>query len=381
MATVQQHAPSTADQAAEALAAATSEGLGVRIVGGSTKLGWGYPTAPADVELHTSGLDRILEHNAGDLTAQLEAGVPLAAAQRAFAEHDQMLALDPPLGADGAATIGGIVATGDCGPLRHRYGAPRDLVVGATVALSDGTVAKAGGRVIKNVAGYDLAKLFAGSFGTLGLIVSVNVRLHPRSLKPVTALGTSEDPAVLAAAARSLSSTPLEFEALDIAWRSGRGGVLARLAGREAARRAGRAARLMADLGLEQIQTVDEDEPLWEQQRACQRSREQALVRIATSPSGLASVLRAADVCGGTLVGRAALGSIFVDLDPGAVTRLREELMPGTAVILLDAPEAARAELDPWGPAEAGVVELMRRLKRRFDPAGTCNRGLFVDRI
>src|SRR6202044_3773388 len=137
---------------------------------------------------------------------------------------------------------------------------------------SDGTVAKAGSQVIKNVAGYDLAKLFAGSFGTLGLIVSVNVRLHPRGPKPVTALGTCTDPAVLAAAARGLSGAPLEFEALDLAWRSGRGGLLARCRGREAPRRAARAARLMLDLGLDGVETVDDDEALWEQQRTGQRS-------------------------------------------------------------------------------------------------------------
>jgi glycolate dehydrogenase FAD-binding subunit len=379
--TAQQQAPSTAQEAAGALAEATGEGLGVRIVGGATKLGWGYPAPPADIELHTSGLDQIVEHNAGDLTAELQAGLTLAAAQRAFGEHDQMLALDPPLGAGRAATIGGIVATADSGPLRHRYGSPRDLVVGATVALSDGTIAKAGGRVIKNVAGYDLAKLFAGSFGTLGLIVSVNVRLHPRSLSPVTAVGTCTDPAVLVAAARGLSCAPLEFEALDIAWRSGRGDLLARCSGREAARRAGRAGRLMEELGLERIQIDDDDEARWERQRAGQRSHEQAVVRIATTPTGLAGALRAAQACGGALVGRAALGAVYVELDPGAVYRLREELAPGTTAVLLDAPAAARAQLDPWGPSEPGTIELMRRVKQRFDPAGTCNRGLFVDRI
>ena len=113
----------------------------------------------------------------GDFTAVLEAGVPFAEAQAAFAEHGQRLAWDPP--DPGGATIGGIVATADSGPLRHRYGGVRDLVVGTTVVLSDGTVAKSGGKVIKNVAGYDLAKLFAGSFGTLGLIASISVRLHP----------------------------------------------------------------------------------------------------------------------------------------------------------------------------------------------------------
>ena len=115
---------------------------------------------------------QILEHNEGDLTAVLQAGVPLAEAQAAFADKGQMFAVDPPLGAGDAATIGGVMATADSGPLRHRYGGVRDLVLGITVALSDGTLAKAGSKVIKNVAGYDLGKLFTGSYGTLGLIVS-----------------------------------------------------------------------------------------------------------------------------------------------------------------------------------------------------------------
>jgi glycolate oxidase FAD binding subunit len=381
VATVQQHVPTSQQEAAGALAAAREEGLGVRIVGAATKLGWGRPTAPAAVELRTSGLKRILEHNAGDLTAELEAGVPLAEAQREFAEHGQMLALDPPLGSGDGATVGGIVATGDCGPLRHRYGAPRDLVVGVRVALSDGSIARAGGKVIKNVAGYDLAKLFAGSFGTLGLILSVNVRLHALPAGTATTLGACDDPDVLAAAARALSSAPLEFEALDIAWRAGRGGLLARCGGPQASRRAQRAARLMTDLGLAEAQVTDDDDGLWERQRAGQRSRRLALVRIAAPPRTLAAVLRAADECGGTLVGRAALGSSFVELEPGAVAQLRERLAPGTVVTLLDAPESLRAELDPWGPAQPSSIELMRRVKMRFDPARTCNPGLFVDGI
>src|SRR5206468_1900573 len=153
-----------------------SSGLSVRVRGGGTKLGWGPPAAP-DVELYTSALDEVVEHNAGDLTAVLQAGVPLAIAQDRFGQEGQELALDPPLAA--GATIGGVVAAGDSGPLRHRFGAARDLVLGVRVALADGTVARAGGKVIKNVAGYDLAKLFAGSFGTLGAIVELAVRLHP----------------------------------------------------------------------------------------------------------------------------------------------------------------------------------------------------------
>jgi glycolate oxidase FAD binding subunit len=379
--TVVQQAPRTAAETAQALGGATAEGQSVRVVGGATKLGWGHVTAAADIDLHTSGLDRILEHNAGDLTAHIEAGVPLAQAQRQFAEHGQMLALDPPLGAEGAATVGGVVATGDSGPLRHRYGSPRDLVLGVTVALSDGTIARAGGRVIKNVAGYDLGKLFTGSFGTLGVILSVNVRLHPIPQSPVTAIGTAGDPAGLAAAVRGLASAPLEFEALDLAWHAGRGGLLARCAGRESARRAGRAARLLEDLGLDEVRVTADDGQLWQRQRAGQRSPGRALVRIAAAPTALAAVLHAAEACGATLVGRAALGLTFAEVDPDAVTRLREELAPGTVATLLDAPEALRAQIDPWGAAERPAVALMRRVKQRFDPAGTCNRGLFVDGI
>src|SRR4051794_36966011 len=198
----------------------------VRPVGGGTKLGWGTPAPEGAVDLETSDLDAIVEHNVGDFTAVLQAGVRLADAQAAFAAEHQMLALDPPLGAasageagrggdDNGATIGGMVATVDSGPMRHRYGGVRDLVVGMTVVLSDGTIAKSGGKVIKNVAGYDLAKLFAGSYGTLGLIASVSVRLHPLPNRSATAVGSSDDPARLAAASRELAAHPLEADCLD----------------------------------------------------------------------------------------------------------------------------------------------------------------------
>ena len=128
----------------------------------------------------------------------------LADAQATFAKAGQMLALDPP---DGGATVGGVVATADTGPLRARYGGPRDLVVGMRVALSDGTLAKSGGKVIKNVAGYDVAKLFTGSFGTLGAIVEVSVRLHPLPPETATATGASSDPDQLASGAAALAQS------------------------------------------------------------------------------------------------------------------------------------------------------------------------------
>lgn len=370
--------PETGGQAAAALAAATADGMRVRIVGAGSKRHWGNPAASADVELSTAGLTEIVEHNAGDLTATLQAGVPLAVAQRRFAAAGQMLALDPPL-APVAPTIGGVVATGDCGPLRHRYGAPRDLVIGATVALSDGTVASSGGKVIKNVAGYDLAKLFSGSFGTLGLIVSVNVRLHPLHERSATALGSSADPDALTRAAVSLAAMPAEFESLDIAWNAGRGGILARCAGSESTRRAQRVVRRMRELELDQVDVAEPDGQLWERQRAGQRSATRALLRVTTRPSALATVLRGAERTGATVVGRAALGTCFVELEPDAVEDLRQALPADAAAVLVDAPSGV--ELERWGTVPAPALELMRRVKQRFDPAGTCNPGLFVGGI
>lgn len=373
--------PPTFEEAAAGLAAAASLQQAVRIVGGATKLGWSTSATEPEVELRTTALTELVEHNAGDLTATLQAGVPLAAAQKRFASAGQMLALDPPLGPDAAATIGGIVATGDSGPLRHRYGTPRDLVLGMTVALSDGTIAHSGGRVIKNVAGYDIAKLFAGSFGTLGAILSVNVRLHPLPVATATVLGASSDPEIVAAATKTLAGTPLELDALDVAWRAGRGGVLARCAGAEAVRRADRAAELMRHVGLEQVECVSDDEALWERQRAGQRSRRAAIFRVAARPSVLGAVLRAADACDATLVGRAGLGSSYVELDEHAAPRLRGLLPEGAAAVLLDAPGELRDELEPWGASDGPALGLMRRVKARFDPAGVCNPGVFVGGI
>jgi glycolate oxidase FAD binding subunit len=133
-------------------------------------------------ELDLSGLDRILEHEAGDLTCTVEAGIRLSELQARLAEHGQMLALDPP----GDPTIGACIAGDLAGPRSHRYGRMRDLVLGVTVVLGDGLVASSGGKVVKNVAGYDIGKLFCGSRGTLGVICRASLRLHPRPVTSAT---------------------------------------------------------------------------------------------------------------------------------------------------------------------------------------------------
>ncbi len=375
--------PSTSEGAAAGLAAAAAAGSPVRFRGGGSKISWGAATATPAVELSLERLDRTLEHNVGDLTAIFEAGAPLGRIQEELAGAGQMLALDPPLGAgsEQSATIGGVIATADSGPLRHRYGAPRDLILGITVGLSDGTIARAGSKVIKNVAGYDLAKLFTGSFGTLGVILSVSVRLHPLPGATATALGACEDAAQLGAAARALAAAPLELDSLDLAWRGGRGGILARSAGAEAERRSETVAAVMRKAGLEHVDISADDDALWARQRAGQRSATRALVRIAARPSQLEAVLGAVDSAAGTLVGRAALGISYVEVDPEAVGPLREALPPAAVVVLLDGPPELRRQPDPWGTPEGPLLELMRRVKQRFDPARACNPGVFVGGI
>ena len=380
--------PDTAQEAAAALRGYAERGTAVRIAGAGTK-SWGGACADCGVELGTTGLHAIVEHNRGDFTAVVQPGVSLRELDETFGAAGQMLALDPPLGAGDAATIGGVVATADSGPLRHRYGAPRDLVLGVTAALPDGTLARAGGKVIKNVAGYDLAKLFSGSFGTLGLITEVALRLHPTPPAQATATGRCDDPTTLQHAAIALSHSSLEAQSLDVRWQEKTGTVLARFAGVAAVEQAAAAKRLLATLGVGvYAETTEDDDELWARQRAGQRAVDGgAIIRVSGRPSGLAEACVAAQVAGATLVGRAALGLYWIALPaaaPGelvtAIARVRKVLAPAPCVVL-DAPACVRAHLDPWDHPEDASLVLMRRVKQRFDPNRICNPGIFVGGI
>jgi glycolate oxidase FAD binding subunit len=376
--------PGSPEEAAELLRSLGEAGKAVRPRGGGTKIDWGGVGEPIAVELETGGMAKILEHNVGDLTAVLQAGVPLAEAQAAFAEDGQMLALDPPRGQGEATTIGGMVATGDSGPLRHRYGGVRDLIVGISLALSDGTLAKAGSKVIKNVAGYDLAKLFTGSHGTLGLIVTVTVRLHPKPDGNATAVGASDDPEQLAKAATLLAGLPLEADSLDAAWREGAGRLLARFGGATAGDQAEATARRMREAGLDGVQTVEDDEQLWADVRAAQRRPDGVSLKVSGRISDLASAIRAAEDAGGALVSRAAHGLSWITLDSGDLVRrvsgVRDALQP-RPVVLQDGPADLRRELDPWGPLDAGALVVMKRVKERFDTTRSFRPGAFVGGI
>jgi glycolate oxidase FAD binding subunit len=358
------------ERVAQTLREAAAAGSRVRVRGGGTKLGWGAAAPAPDVEIDMREHDGVLEHNAGDLTAVVQAGAPLARLQDELRKHGQMLAIDPPR--SDAATVGGVIATGDSGPLRHRHGAPRDLVLGMTVALSDGTIARTGGKVIKNVAGYDLAKLFTGSFGTLGAILDVSLRLHPLPATATT-VGAASDPDKVARVATALAHSAIEAQCLDVLW-SGDGRVLVRLAGGEAVAQAHETARLLEQHGLA-AEVEEDDDALWEEQRARQRSSARVVVRVSGVQMQISDQIRAAERLDGSLVGRAAHGLAWIAVpDAAAVDALRRELAPSPCVVLDgDHP-------DPWG-AEPAAIDLMRRIKQRFDPAAACNPGVFAGGI
>jgi glycolate oxidase FAD binding subunit len=191
------------EEAAEVLASAAGRGERVSI-----------GREDGDVVISTAGLDRVLEHEAGDLTAIVEAGVRVRDLNLRLAAHSQMLALDPP----GNPTIGACIAANLSGPRRHRYGTPRDLVIGVTVVLADGTIASSGGKVVKNVAGYDLGKLFCGSEGRLGLIARVALRLHPLPEAARTLVVPVESAVDAAGKARAILRAPVAPSAVDLLW-------------------------------------------------------------------------------------------------------------------------------------------------------------------
>jgi glycolate oxidase FAD binding subunit len=353
----------------EEAAAEIRELAAVRPRGGGTKLGWS-PVAEGAVDFDTRRLGRILEHNEGDFTAVLEAGVPLVEAQAAFGAAGQMLAIDPPLGEGDAATIGGVMATNDSGPLRHRFGGMRDLVVGVTVVLSDGAIAKSGGKVIKNVAGYDLAKLFTGSFGTLGLIARIAVRLHPAPARTATLTGASDDPETLAAAARRLAALPLEADCLDVGWERDAGWLSLRFGGTTAVERS-EAAR--EHLELDGVAIDEDDEEIWAVRRGLQRG--ELVLKVSGRPTDLPAVIREARAAGGTVVSRAALGLSWIALPADAdVIAVREALAPRACTVL----DGADRVSDPWPAVDPGALAVMERIKARFDPGRAFKPGTFV---
>jgi len=374
--------PSSFSETAATLAGAAAQERPVRVVGGGTKLGWGGATPTRAMRLVTTHLDGVVVHDDG-VIATLNAGTPLVRAQAILGRSGLMFAADPQLGLGQrpAATVGGVVATGDSGPLSHRFGTVADQIVGITAALSDGTVVRTGPHSGQEQDGYDLAKLLAGSFGTLGVILAVDVHVRLLPGETSTALGTSGDAALLRDAVDVVTARHSDLEAFDVAWIGGRGGLLTQLGGDDSNARAVAVAETMRACGLEGTAVRADDAGLWARQRAGQRSAARAVLRVHTRRRELDVVLKLADEVGATLVGRAARGVAYLTLDVGRIAAVRAGLPAGSAAVALDLPTGARGAVDPWNIGEGAELDLMRGLKAGFDPAGVCNPGVFVGGI
>lgn len=205
--------PANTEEVAAVLSFCDRHGVKVRPTGGRTKLSWGG-AVEAQVELSLLRLNRVLHHPWQDLTCTVQAGCTWQTMQDVLAKHGQFVALDALWPA--RATVGGVCATNDSGALRHRYGSLRDQVLGMTIVLADGTIAKTGGRVVKNVAGYDLPKLMVGSMGTLAIITEVTFRLYSLPLHSRSFTVTADTAAKLAPLMQSIRDSHLAVQALQL---------------------------------------------------------------------------------------------------------------------------------------------------------------------
>ena len=387
--------PGSTKETSELLKFAGAEGLAVAPKGGGTTMALGNPPRELDLILNTVRMNGVIEHVPGDQVVRVQSGMRLRDLQERLAGSDQMLGVDPPEVGRGA-TVGGIVAANSSGPRRYRYGTMRDLIIGIVVVLADGTVAKAGGKVVKNVAGYDLSKLFTGSLGTLGVIAECNFRLHPRPEGARTVAVELPDTASAGAASQAILHAQLVPSAVELHW-GGETRLLTVLIegippGVEA--QAETASHILGGFG--EVRTLSDEEantlgPL----SPPGSGEDEVAIKISTPPAELAGVLDSTlGACARrgvtpSMTGHAGTGVVYVGLSAGdeeaarvqVVEELREIwLRRGGSVVVREAPAAFKERVEVWGPV-GSRLELTRRVKEKFDPRGILNPGRFVGGI
>lgn len=379
-------APATTEQAAALMRACAASELAVAFRGQGTALHWGAPPRRLDVIIDTARLDQVVEHVAGDLVAVVQGGLTLDALAVQLGRHEQQLALDQPRP---GASVGGTLATARSGARRMHYGAPRDLVLGVTIVRADGVVGHAGGKVVKNVAGYDLAKLVTGAYGTLGLVTQAVFRLHPLPRKARWLGVVCTDAADAGRRAQTVIGSQLAPTAVEVRRSSGSADVqlLVLLEGTEH----GVDERTPLALGL-LGEGASEVERTAAEVSALPGGPDDLLVKLAVPLTGVGDLLAAvvaAEARHGVPLevrGSAGVGVLHAsaphDTDPEAaaavVTALRAACAGGSAV-LLNATGGVRDLVDAWGPVPG--LELMRRVKDQYDPRGQLAPGRFVGGI
>ncbi|MGB3759570.1 MAG: FAD-binding oxidoreductase, partial [Rivularia sp. (in: cyanobacteria)] len=377
------------EQLAEVIAVAYRSKWRILPCGNGSKLKWGSLSKHIDVVVSTQRLNKIINHAVGDLTLTVEAGVKFADIQATLAKHNQILALNPTT--PDLATIGGIIATGDTGSLRQRYGSVRDQLLGVTFVRADGQIARAGGRVVKNVAGYDLMKLFTGSYGTLSVITEATFRLYPMQSTSGTAMLTGSKEAISQAAdtIRGSALTPTQADLLSAQLVSSMGlgkglGLIVRFESipESVKEQLNQVLQVGEKLGLTGVQYFDtEEQNLWRllpEQIHLPEQESEITCKIGVLPNAAVEVLDRAEL--GLINISSGLGILRFE-DEKKVLEMRNlcELRSGFLSIL-SAPIEVKQKLDVWGYSGNGL-ELMRGIKKQFDSENILSPGRFVGGI
>src|SRR4051812_14473274 len=354
--------PADAASLAATLKWANGEGLAVSVRGGGTKQGWSTAASRTDVVLSTLGLNAPADHVAGDLVATVPAGASLDAVNDLLRREGQWLPLDP--GESSRATIGGIIATNDSGPRRHRFGTPRDLIIGIEIALADGRIARAGGRVVKNVAGYDLSKLLCGSQGSLAVITSATFKLSPIPPESATLVASVPDTQLVGALAVALAGSTLTPSTVELQSPPHRLLIRFESSPRATGQQVAAAADLCASHGATTEVVIGQPErDAWSEHGRRLASEAGAVMKLATLPTDVPVMLSrvvaltAAQGVQYAATGRAALGVMFVRVGGHASQQAailadlrRDATSRRGSGVLLSAPPEVKAQLGTWGP-------------------------------
>jgi glycolate oxidase FAD binding subunit len=370
-------APANTEEIAAVLRYANRNSITIAPYGGGTKQSWGNPIHPSLI-LHTHRLNTVREHTWQDMTCIVQAGCVWSSMQQSLAKHGQFVALDP-LWPD-RATIGGIAATNDSGSLRLRYGSLRDLIIGMTIVLADGTIARSGGKVVKNVAGYDLHKLMIGAFGTLGIITEITFRLHsiPRHVQSFTI--RSGDLEALGQLLMKILDSHLSTQSLQLRSSSSGFNLDVRVATLPEVIR-DQASSLSKLAQSVQLEASESDPDVWNARQEQFDQTEHFVVKVTMLPSDISQIAATIRTLGGTSVTQAT-GIMTATIPASAsdqIAHLREKLeaMGGSLTVLHHPAHASPIA----STAPADTLPLMRELKHRFDPNRILNPGRFVGGI
>ena len=406
--------PTSPQEISEVMSVASEHGLSVSPLGGRTRTGLGNVPQPLDLAIDMTGVDQVLAHNSADLTATVEAGITVSRLQKILAEHGQFLAIDPPL--PDRATIGGTLAVGWSGPMTWQNWSPRDIVIGMRTVMADGTITKTGGQVVKNVSGYDMARMHIGALGTLGIIAEVSFKLTPLPARRATVQTTFDSDANCLDAALAVygsSLVPLAISTLHGQQPSaggrgtgkGRPSLMIRVGGRARSvrRQTDDIASICKRFDSAHSAVIDGDDAVMMWRRIgdlgwTDETSPVAGIRVSVLPADIPGILQAIqdmeDSSG--LAWRATTQAAQGILDihwlgvegepPSEQVRaaisntVKAVQRTGGTAVVTHAPAPIKEALDVWGEPTS-AIDTMRSLKRQYDPDRLLNPGRLIGGI